>query len=207
MDDTIRLKNAVKAADGLEPGEYALDEVGGMLILDRGAAFDFDVIPLDVIALPKVSAEPKADEIVAYRPSGPVETVLTLGAGGPPRDARDWRTPGCTPVGITTQVASLRLQSTIEITSPAAINGLRLSPTAVDCQMTFGVESTTGDTIFEVQDNAYAGVLETFVNIALAPGRYILFVEVEFPISFDVVTATRPFAAGVQNHPVLVRFA
>lgn len=205
MSNLIRLKNPIRAAEGLADGEYALDQDEGLLILDRGQGPEG--LSLDVIALPPRSAAPEPDAVVVFGPEQPLERVLTAGGGGPALGS-GWSAPGCTPTGVSTRTASLRLESVIEITRPARINGLRVAPAAgVDCIIAFGIETLAGDVILNYDDNAYAGVIETGPDVLLEAGRYVLFLESEFPLVCDTLTTTCPFVAGVQNHPVLVSFA
>lgn len=208
MTALIRLRPAQNLENGLAPGEYALDEAAGRLYFDRGDSHEPESVSLDVIPLTEAPESPESGSVVAFSAGGAQDSAFTLGGGGVAPDDQPWRAPGCVPVGFTTASASLRLDSTIEIAHEAQITRLRVAPAAgVDVLMTFGIENEDGSPVAEFTDSAYAGVLVQTVDILLQPGRYVLFVEAESPLTFDVLRAQRAWSDEIENHPVLVSYA
>lgn len=209
MADIIKLKPFEQISTaGLERGELAIDEAARRLYISTPNGVE--EIPLDVTSVPKPTEQDVADgKTLVMGPAGPRYADLIAGAGAIPMDAgaQRWCIPGVTPVAVLpNRTFSSPWFGIFEVCEPTMVTAMRAAPIGgVDIPISYGIRSFSGQDLARVYESAYAGPVDTPVDVTLEPGRYLLFLEVGGPLEFQVVRGFLPWTYRETYYPIYLR--
>ncbi len=202
MPDIIQLKPA-EQLDVPAPGEVAIDEAEGVLLLDRGDSAVTDALPLDVLAIPEVAAP--AGSVYIFQNGEIVAAPLTAGGGGRPFDEAEWRVPGVIVLVVEDLEVDGVFEQVIEITQPCQLTGLMVLADGAgvgDPPPAVMIETEAGTNILD-DDLGVDGTLTC--DVELTPGRYIVMVETFEPATFRAIVGCRAWGQDVEQFPVFLK--
>lgn len=190
-DNMIKLKPVDQILGALAPGEFAIDEAGRELWLEK-SGLGPRAIPLDRGPLPPKPRPANPTAVLTLASDGPAWTVLTGPGGGDPIDnVPGWFVPSgapITPAQTINVINPTRIgayTTYFEVSEDILVRRMLIMPEeGNDVNFTFGIADDSGTSVVEFSTNANAGTLEQDTFFTLTAGRYHSYVYVETPLNF-----------------------
>lgn len=196
MTDLIKLKDAADVSGPMEPGEIAIDEAAGKLLVDRGDSAMVDELPLDVLPVPEIDAPGGA--VYIFQDGEIVAATLSAGGGGRPFDDAEWRVPGVIVLAVEEIELDAEIVREIEFTQPTTITYFGYDASAA-VEVVF--VDPDGVTLY---DDLIAP--EEPVDIDVVPGRYTLSVApFDGSVTMRAIVACRAWGVAPETFPIFFK--
>ncbi len=210
MADTIKHTPAPTPPVSLDDGEFAIDEVAG--ILYTATTGGVGALPLDIAAIP---LDGVAGQTLVQGTDGLDWAELTGGGGGRPFDGQPWRVPGLIPTGIVTIAAADEL-AVFELGTPATLVELRVRVIAGSGALNLIIapfDGSVGTPLIETQVTVgLAGTYVQNVDQALQPGRYVAICQrvdslTAGTLTVETIQGYLPWSETTWHHAISMRFS
>lgn len=196
MPDLIQLKPAEQVTGPLAPGEIAIDEAAGRLLIDRGDSALVDELPLDVLSVPEIDAP--GGTVYVFQDGEIIAATLSAGGGARPFDDAEWRVPGVIVLAVEEIELAGEISRTIEFTQATTITHFGYDGSA-DVVVAF--TDPEGATLYD----DLCGPAEA-VDIDVVPGRYTLTVApFAGTVTMRAIVGCRAWGVAPETFPLFFK--